>query len=200
MVATKPRRFALLVFTMTCCGFVPMPTEITLSPVAREPRQFRLEGWHVLVILMAFFGVVGGVNAVMLKMALATMPGLDARNGYDVSQRYNSEIARAHAQDERGLKVEATVTRSGEGARLVVVLRDQANGVVEGAIVSARLEHPALRTRDIAVELADITSGRYAARVPAIANGGWTVVITVRNTAEGNPVFVSRNRIALGAT
>jgi nitrogen fixation protein FixH len=196
----KPDASRLLVFTMTCCGFVPMPTEITLSPVARESRQFRLEGWHVLVILMAFFGIVGGVNAVMLRMALTTMPGLDARNGYDVSQRYNSEIARAHAQDQRGLKVEATLARAGEGARLIVVLRDHADSFVEGVVVSARLEHPALRARDIAVELADATSGRYTASIPSIASGGWTMVITVRNTPDGSAVFVSRNRIALGST
>lgn len=164
----------------------------------REPRQFRLQGWHVLVILMGFFGVVGGVNAVMLRLAISTMPGLDARNGYDVSQRYNGEIARAHALDERGLKVEAALARAGQGATLHVNLRDRDSAAVSGAEVSARLEHPALRARDLAVALDDAGEGRYVANLRDVHSGGWTLVIEVKNAADGKLLFLSRNRVTLG--
>jgi nitrogen fixation protein FixH len=67
-----------------------------LIAYGRAPgRAFELTGWHVAAIAFAFFAIVAGVNGYMLSAAIRTMPGLDARNGYDVSQRYNAAIAAA---------------------------------------------------------------------------------------------------------
>jgi nitrogen fixation protein FixH len=175
-----------------------MPTDIVASATHRRPSTFRLQGWHVLAILLGFFGVVGGVNAVMLRMALTTMPGLDARNGYDESQRYNRRITDAEAMDARGLKVSAELGRAGTGAELQIGVQARDGAPLAGAHVSARLEHPAIRSRDLTLELIEYAPGRYAARVDDIAAGGWTMVILVREKVDGAPVFLSRNRITLG--
>ena len=42
------------------------------APAARE---FRLNGWHVLAMLVAFFGVVIAVNVGFAVQAYSTFPG-----------------------------------------------------------------------------------------------------------------------------
>ena len=177
-----------------------MPTEIIITMPSKSKSEFRLKGWHVLAMFVAFFAVVGSVNGIMLRMALSTMPGLDARNGYDVSQSFNKRIAAARDQDALGLKVEESIRRAGEGAQLTIELTDKAGKPVRGAIVAARLEHPAIRTRDITLALSDDGTGRYIGTLASVANGGWTVVIEVRQPDVDAPIFVSRNRVTLGGT
>jgi nitrogen fixation protein FixH len=146
-------------------------------------------------MLMLFFGIVGGVNTVMLRLALATMPGLDARNGYDESQRYNQRIADAEAMGQRGLQVNARLAPAKRGAELAVDIASRNGSALVGATVSARLEHPALRSRDLSLDLVETAPGRYAASLAELPAGQWTVMIIVREAAGSAPIFLSRNRV-----
>ena len=57
-----------------------------------------LSGRTVLFILLGFFGVVIGVNAVMAALAIGTMPGLENETPYQAGIGYNAEIGAARAQ------------------------------------------------------------------------------------------------------
>jgi len=67
------------------------------TPVSSRP----LTGRMVLVMLLAFFGVVIGVNVTMMKLAIATLPGTEVDSAYSASLGYEKEIVAARAQAAR---------------------------------------------------------------------------------------------------
>lgn len=184
---------------MCCCGCMAMPVELpdpALVP-AREP--FRLTGRHVLVIFIVFFGIVASVNGYMMRQALQTMPGLDARNGYDVSQRYNADLAAAAEQDRRGWKTEIRLDRKGSNLELALSLNDRDLRPVSGQRVKVRFAHPASRHLDREATLSETGRGRYSGALPGIAAGHWSLILTIEDPADNLPLYTSRNRIELGS-
>src|SRR3954463_3123017 len=92
-----------------------------------------LTGRKVLFMLIAFFGVVIGVNAIMMKLAIQTLPGTEVDSAYSASLAYGHEIANAHDQNLRNWKVDAHIGRSPDGAAtLQVEARDAAGKPVSG--------------------------------------------------------------------
>ena len=78
---------------------------------AQPPRP--LTGRKVFLMLVAFFGVVIGVNMVMMRFAIQTLPGTEVDSAYSASLAYEKEIATARDQSARNWKVDAHVERSG---------------------------------------------------------------------------------------
>ena len=74
-----------------------------------------LTGSKVLFMLVAFFGVVIGVNVVMTKLAIQTLPGTEVDSAYSASLAYEGEIAAAHDQNARNWKVDAHIQRGPDG-------------------------------------------------------------------------------------
>lgn len=189
---------------MCCCGGMIMPVETLQAPSralpAKKRTPFVLSGRHVLAGMVLFFLVVAAVNGLMMTVALRTMPGLDARNGYDVSQNYNAEIDAAAAQAARGLSIEASVVRRPYGALVSADVKRASKQPLVGATVWARLEHPATRQHDRVLVLKETSPGRYEAMAAGLPPGAWTLVLRVEQ-ADGpasdgaRPVFVSRNRL-----
>lgn len=172
-----------------------MPIDLP-APTAPRPRQpFALSGRMVLAGMIGFFAVVAGVNAVMMTVAIRTMPGAEVKSAYETSQRFNGEIARMQAQDARGWQVSAEVVRTGADAALALSLRDRTGAPVTGLDVKAKLEHPATRQQDRDARLGETAPGRYGAIVPELHGGGWTLAIEARRAGE--PLYLSRNRIVL---
>jgi len=180
---------------MSCCGAFIMPVDLTAPVRPRTAEPFRLSGRMVLGAMIGFFLVVAGMNAVMMTMAITTMPGVDVKSAYETSQRYNNEIARMQSQAQRGWIAEARLRRSGADAVVTLSLRDRAGAPVTGLAVTSRLEHPATRREDREVVLAETAPGLYRADIPAIHAGGWTVALAAKRGDE--TVFVSRSRIVL---
>jgi nitrogen fixation protein FixH len=174
-----------------------MPAEFhQAEDCPRQGKPFELKGGHVLAMIVAFFAVVVAVNATMMTVALRTMPGLDARNGYDPSQAYNREIAAARAQAARGWRADGQVSLRGEVAHVAVALADREGQALPGAIVTARLKHPTDRRRDHEVALVGRTTV-FEGDAAGVSEGFWDFVIEVRETPGGPAHFVSRQRIRL---
>lgn len=172
-----------------------MPIDLP-APSAPSPRRpFELSGRVVLAGLIGFFFVVAGVNAIMMTVAIRTMPGADVRSAYETSQHFNGEIARMHAQDARGWQAQADIHRAGADAVIALTLRDRQGLPVQGLAVDAKLLHPATRQEDRDTALAETAPGSYSAQVPALHSGAWTVLIDARR--DGEPMFISRSRVML---
>jgi nitrogen fixation protein FixH len=174
-----------------------MPIDLMLREAESMParRPFVLTGRHVLAMMVAFFAVVAGVNGLMMMMAIRTMPGLDARNGYEVSQRFNQEIARMGAQDRQAWMADLNVERNDGAADIRLWISDRQRAAVDGLVITARLLHPANRRLDQEAMLRPAGDGRYGARVPDLSPGAWTVSISANR--DGVTVFTSHNRILL---
>lgn len=164
----------------------------------RNPSQAprRLTGRMVLLCLIAFFGTVIGVNMLMMKFAIDTLPGTEVDSAYRSSLAYEREILAAQDQDRRNWKIDAHIERSADGAALVRLdARDASGTPLSGLKFSGRLERPADKRGDRAVDLAESGVGVYRGSVIDVLPGQWDLVI--EGEAGGARLFMSRNRVVL---
>ncbi len=180
---------------MSCCGVFIMPTEVPVQRPPRPDQPMQITGRMVAAMLIAFFAVVAAVNAVMMTVAIRTMPGVDVRSPYDVSQRFNAELEKIRVQDAQGWKVDGLAQRDGQGARLTVQLRDRFGAPVSGLRLAVLFEHPTTHAQDHHATLAEDTPGRYVAKIESIHAGMWLLTLTANRDRE--VAFVSQNRIVL---
>ncbi|MBI5320593.1 FixH family protein [Bradyrhizobium sp.] len=155
-----------------------------------------LTGRRVLFYLVAFFALVIGVNLVMMKLAIDTLPGTEVDSAYRASLAYAGEISAARDQNRRNWKVDAHVERRADGAATVRLDARDANGApLSGLKFSGRLERPTDKRIDRAVELAESGIGVYRGNATDVLPGQWDLVI--EGEARGARLFLSRNRVIL---
>jgi nitrogen fixation protein FixH len=160
------------------------------------PAPKPLTGRKVLFLLVAFFGVVIGVNMIMMQLAIQTLPGTEVDSAYSASLAYEKEIAAARDQNARNWKIDAHIERSGQGgATLQVEARDNNGRPMSGLKFQGRFERPTDRRADLPVVLAEVGIGIYRGNTLAIAPGQWDLVL--EGVAAGRRMFLSKNRVLL---
>jgi nitrogen fixation protein FixH len=169
-----------------------------MSTVSPGPQTGRpLTGRMVLVILLAFFGTVIGVNVTMMKLAIATLPGTEVDSSYSASIGYEKEILAAQDQAARDWRVDAHIARDRNGvATLEVEARDKDGRPVSGLSFQGRLERPTDKRADLVVALSEVGNGVYRGSVAALAPGQWDLVIQ-GDMEGGRRMFLSKNRVML---
>lgn len=146
-----------------------------MTPATHE-RQFT--GWHMLASLIAFFGVVLGVNLTLAYFASSTWSGLVVENGYVASQSFGRDLARARDQEALGWQV-----RLSHGAeRLRVTFADAGRQEISGLAVSGVLRRPVSARHDMPLTFSNAGGGVYSVPV-SLAPGLWEVEIEA--TREG---------------
>jgi nitrogen fixation protein FixH len=159
-----------------------------------SPRP--LTGGKVLFMLIAFFGVVIGVNVIMAKLAIQTLPGTEVDSAYSASLAYESEIAAARDQSARNWQVDAHIQRGPDGdATLLVKVRDNDGRPLFGLKFQGRLERPTDRREDRVFALVEVGNGAYRGATSDVALGQWDLVL--EGDAAGQRMFLSTNRILL---
>ncbi len=170
-----------------------MPSDIKPSDI--KPSR-PLRGRTVLAYLLAFFGVVVGVNMIMMTLAIRTLPGTQVDSAYRASLRFNGEIAAARAQEARRWQVTAAVNKAADGhADVKVEARDATGAPLSGLAVSAQLQRPTDQHADRIVALVERDNGIYRGETAGLAVGQWELVIEA--TRANERLFLSRNRIVL---
>lgn len=155
-----------------------------------------LTGRKVFLLLVAFFGVVIGVNLVMMKFAIQTLPGTEVDSAYSASLAYEKEIAAANDQNMRNWQIDAHVQRGPDGgATLQVEARDNNGRPMSGLKFQGRFERPTDRRADQVVALAETGIGIYRGSASLIAPGQWDLVL--QGDVAGQRMFLSRNRVLL---
>ena len=155
-----------------------------------------ITGRFVLIAVVSFFAIVISVNTVMIRFAIATLPGTEVDSAYSASLAYQREIQAAHQQDQRDWKVDAHIERQADGtARLEVDANAQDGVPLAGLSVSGRLERPIDRRSDQAFQMVEEGGGSYRGTARGIAAGQWQLVIEADR--DGKRLFLSRNRIVL---
>ncbi|MCL2429309.1 MAG: FixH family protein [Alphaproteobacteria bacterium] len=154
----------------------------------------RLSGRFVLVALFSFFGVVIGVNGVMIALAIGTMPGLENDRPYQTGVAYNAEIAAARAQATRYWTVAARVVRDPGGRTTVTVIAGDAAGTpIGGLTVVVKLLRPTDQRDDHLISLSERETGTYEGQTAGVPAGAWDVEIDAHRASER--LFRSHNRI-----
>ncbi|MBN8980650.1 MAG: FixH family protein [Rhizobiales bacterium] len=155
-----------------------------------------LTGKTVLFLLLAFFGVVVGVNMTMMKLAINTLPGTEVDSAYSASLAYTSEINAARNQFERHWSVEARLTRLAEGsATLTLVANDDQGKPLRDVEFNGRLERPTDKRGDRRIVLARAGEGTFFGKILDVSAGQWDLVI--EGDTGGQRVFLSKNRVVL---
>lgn len=134
----------------------------------------RLTGRTVLFLLLGFFAVVTGANAVLVTLALDTFAGLAVERPYQRGLAYNEELAAAAAQRARGWRAALRFQPAADGEALLAVrIRDAAGAPLVGLEVEATLRRPTSQGQDVAARLLPRPDGSYGASLRLPLRGQW---------------------------
>jgi nitrogen fixation protein FixH len=159
-----------------------------------QPRE--LTGRTVLFALVAFFAVVGAVNAVMIYFATSTFGGVEVASSYKAGLKFQDDVDAARAQDARHWQVTARLDKGRDGkADITIALADASGRPITGVDVAARLNHPASARHDHDVVMAAAGPGIFRGTTDAALSAQWDLVIDVAR--DGDSVFRSRSRVGL---
>jgi nitrogen fixation protein FixH len=164
------------------------------QPSSDRQAETRLTGLMVLFYLLTFFGVVVGVNGVMIYEALSTMRGVDTESAYQAGRMFEQDVAMLKAQDARHWQVDAKMTPMPDGTRLELVARDEGGRVLTGMAASANFERPTDRGLDRKIALTEDSPGQFYG-ITKLVPGQWDLVIEI--SRHGQQLFRSKNRVVL---
>ncbi len=148
--------------------------EAQMSPT-QDGSGRELKGWHVLLIMLGFFGVMFAVNGVFLYHAITSFPGEDVKKSYVQGLNYNNTLATRAAQAELGWTAEAGL----QDDQLVFRLRDRDGAPLSNYAVIGELRRLATQDADQAIVYSARTNGEYVADAGALAPGQWALRISV---------------------
>jgi nitrogen fixation protein FixH len=156
-----------------------------------------IKGRHVLLGLIAFFGVMLLANAIFLYFAVTTYSGGDTSNAYQKGLQYNATLEAAKLQSERGWRTE--LAYDDEIGRLTLKVLDQAAAPIAGLHVGAKLGRPTTDREDRRVVLKETFRALYAADLH-LAPGRWVISIAARReSGDSNDAYRLKQRLLVPA-
>ncbi|MFN3513848.1 MAG: FixH family protein [Phenylobacterium sp.] len=153
-----------------------------------EKPPFRITGWHVLVAMVAFFGVVIAVDGAFLVVAYRTHPGQVSVTPYEDGLAYNRTLAQREAQAALGWRAAAAA----DGGAVTVEVLDRDGRPVTGLKITGTLQRPATEAGAQGLAFTEAAPGRYAAPV-ADAAGVWDLAF--KATGGGAQAFEGERRL-----
>lgn len=103
----------------------------------------KIEGKHVLFMLLGFFGVMITVNMVFVYFALTSFSGLSFEDAYKRGAAYNKEISTAQEQAARGWNSDIVFEALGDKRGAILLKLVDKNGAkITGVEVTAILRRP----------------------------------------------------------
>jgi nitrogen fixation protein FixH len=147
----------------------------------RNDRWFAngIQGRHVLMGLIVFFGVMFVANGLLVYYAIGTFSGGDRPDPYRSGLNYNETIAEAERQSAQGWQTEVAYDAGAE--RLTLRFVDKAAVPVSGLKLAGTLTRPATNREDRAVRFEEIAQGVYVSDV-TLDPGSW--VLSVASSAH----------------
>lgn len=158
------------------------------APHGLGSGRFRLKGWHVLLMMIGFFGIVVTVDVSFAVMAYRTFPGEVSVTPYEDGLLYNKKLAQIAAQQKLGWKAAAAA----EPGAVVLIIEDAAGQPVRGLRVSGKLERPATETGRLNAAFREIAPGRYEASIGR-ETGAWDLTAEARDHA--GHLFMAERRL-----
>ncbi|GMB82179.1 FixH family protein [Shinella zoogloeoides] len=148
----------------------------------RKEQGFVFTGWHMLAVMVLFFGTIITVNLVMAWNASHSWSGLVVQNTYVASQQFNGKVAEARALAASGIEGSLVI----EGGKVAYRVLDARGAPVAADDVSAVFKRPVDEREDFTLALRPVGQGLFTAERD-IAAGQWVVDIATRK--DGRKVF-----------
>lgn len=163
-----------------------------MTEAKRAVEEGRFTGWHMLAVMVGFFGVVIAVNLFMATLASRSWTGLVVKNTYVASQQHNKILDSARKQHEAGWHSQIRF----EDRRLAVIFRDREGRSVEVDNPSVFIGRPAYEQDDRRLQLHPVSRGIYETDAE-LGRGEW--LLRVEANVHGQPyrrdarIFVADN-------
>lgn len=143
--------------------------------------QREFTGRHAAILFVGAFGVIIGVNLVLAFNAVNTFPGLEVKNSYVASQKFDQ---RRDAQLALGWSVYADA----HDGQVILSITDENGAPVQVKKLSATLGR-ATHVRDDIEPAFEFDGEHYVAPVD-LADGNWNIRMVAR--AEDGTEFTQR--------
>ena len=150
----------------------------------RAVQPFELRGWHVLVIVVAFFAAVVAVDVGMAVQAYRTFPGEVTAKPYEEGLAFNTALARRAEERSLGWRAAIQTTVAGAGSalrsgrvQLRLAITDRAGQPVQGLRLTGRLERPATESGSLSLALTETHPGIYESTAPDTP-GAWDLSVS----------------------
>lgn len=158
-----------------------------------------LKGRHVLIAIVAFFGVIFAVNGVMTYVALSTFSGIETEDAYRYGREYNATLEAAEAQARLGWTVAidprfAGPDRTQGGAHDAVVhvtVTDSAGTPLSGLGGTVTFWRPVVQGKDVTAPVVEEYAGKYRAAAELPAAGRWELRLAL-TSATGVPYYLEK--------
>lgn len=163
------------------------------------PRLFpeRIEGRHVLLALLGFFGFMLLANGIFLYYAVGTFNGFETTDAYRKGLNYNQRIASDTAQAARGWQPSIFYDNGSNGStRLKVEVRDAQGHAIAGLAISGQVRRPVTDRNDQLVTFREIAPGVYGTPL-ALAPGQWVVIAEASEVGSDTPTLRFKRRFSV---
>ena len=141
-----------------------------------KPATRPFTGWHMLAMMVAFFGVVIAVNVTMARLALTSFGGTVVENSYVASQEFNGWLENARTAEALGWQVTPDLRDDG---RLAISVA----GAPDPLTITASARHPLGRLPDQQLTFTRTAMGAYLS-VESLAQDRWLVRLDVASGAD----------------
>lgn len=134
-----------------------------------------LTGRMVLVIFLAFFGIIIAANTIMMIMAARTYDGVQEEKAYSRGRTYNDRLSAARAQQALGWTVVFDHEAQGDPLTRLVSARflDARNRPLDNLSVEAEFFSQIEQDHDRRQYLASLGDGRYQGVIHLPREGRW---------------------------
>lgn len=129
-------------------------------------------GRHMLIILLAFFGVVFAANFTMAYFAFSSWTGLVVKNSYVASQEFNETTEKL---ENAAKGIDTDISYSAE--KLTITLSERGGSGIFASNVEIRLGRPFNEKQDQVIALSAAGNGVFSADV-ALAKGQWVGAVS----------------------
>ncbi|MEM7569656.1 MAG: FixH family protein [Pseudomonadota bacterium] len=140
--------------------------------------QKRLSGKTVLVILVGFFAIVIGMNALMASYALGTFDGTTEDDAYRKGLGFNERIAAQADAADLGWSLGVSAKVLDEASQTVRI--DITPEGVEYPAIDGQLWRQTAKGMDVALPFVPAGDGTYSAVADLPALGRWELRVTAR--------------------
>lgn len=155
---------------------------------------WELKGWHVLAMILGFFGITIAVNVALAIYAIDTFSGEDVTTPYVRGLEYNRTLEARAAQQSLGWMASIDAAREKTGAAISVLIEDRNGQTKDVLTVEATLRRPTDANLDRSIDLVPAGNGYYKAVASGLAPGAWDIIVHAKS---GDVAFEAQRRVVL---
>ena len=149
----------------------------------------RITGRHVLLMLVAFFGVMLVANTAFVFVAVRSFPGEAEKKSYLQGVRFNETLAARAEQEKLGWRAEIA---GFDETHVELRFFDASGEALAGLTVAGELQRPAFDGADQPLIFTETALGVYRADVNALEKGAWDLSGAADDEAGRQFVFEAR--------